>query len=251
MISDTSALNNVVEASDCLRVRLLAARKLRRITPDIRDAADLLEGMAEGGNCPQSARPGNNLTMNIVEAAIFVEWKGIDNWIFKGKALVCCANALPNVISFPTICRAGDRYYAWTGDCGFFEGWLRKADYRGQRTRFPQATDSVSEPRIRADATKKATFRSLTLRVESPIEERRLDKYLHAHLSDFSRCFIQEVIKQGSVRVNGKIAKKSLKLYSGDVIDMMLPRAKRRRRTHTGVTTHRPERHASDTYPTH
>jgi len=63
----------------------------------------------------------------------------------------------------------------------------------------------------------------LKLHVGSSIKERRLDKYLHGRFSNFSRRFIQDVIKAGSVKVNGKIGKPSLKLSPGDVIDMTLP----------------------------
>ena len=63
----------------------------------------------------------------------------------------------------------------------------------------------------------------LILRVGSSITERRLDKYLHGRFSNLSRRFIQDVIRQGAVKVNGKIAKQSLKLSPGDEIDMTLP----------------------------
>ena len=63
----------------------------------------------------------------------------------------------------------------------------------------------------------------LTLHVGSSIKERRLDKYLHGRFSNFSRRFIQDAIKAGSVKVNGKIGKPSLKLSPGDIIDMTLP----------------------------
>ena len=63
----------------------------------------------------------------------------------------------------------------------------------------------------------------LVLRVGNSIKERRLDKYLHSRFSNLSRRFIQDVIRQGAVKVNGKIAKQSLKLCPGDEIDMTLP----------------------------
>ncbi len=63
----------------------------------------------------------------------------------------------------------------------------------------------------------------LILHVGSSITERRLDKYLHGRFSNFSRRFIQDAIRQGGVKVNGKIAKQSLKLSPGDEIDMTLP----------------------------
>ncbi len=61
------------------------------------------------------------------------------------------------------------------------------------------------------------------LHVGSSIKERRLDKYLHGRFTNFSRRFIQDAIKAGTVQVNGKIGKPSLKLSPGDVIDMTLP----------------------------
>ncbi|MHC4354837.1 MAG: RluA family pseudouridine synthase [Planctomycetota bacterium] len=63
----------------------------------------------------------------------------------------------------------------------------------------------------------------LTLRVGNSIKERRLDKYLHGRFSNLTRRFIQDVIRQGEVKVNGKIAKQSLKLSPGDEIYLRLP----------------------------
>ena len=63
----------------------------------------------------------------------------------------------------------------------------------------------------------------LTFQVGTSIKERRLDKYLHGRFSNFSRVMLQEVIKQGTVKVNGKIAKPSLKLNPSDKIEMTLP----------------------------
>lgn len=63
----------------------------------------------------------------------------------------------------------------------------------------------------------------LTLQVGNSIKERRIDKYLHARFSNFSRVMLQEIIKAGAVRVNGKIVKPSFKLSPGDKIDLELP----------------------------
>ncbi|MFB0552121.1 MAG: RluA family pseudouridine synthase [Phycisphaerae bacterium] len=63
----------------------------------------------------------------------------------------------------------------------------------------------------------------LTLHVGSAIKERRLDKYLHNRFSNLSRRFIQDAIRAGSIKVNGKIAKQSYKLNPGDKIDLTLP----------------------------
>ncbi|MHC4423404.1 MAG: RluA family pseudouridine synthase [Planctomycetota bacterium] len=63
----------------------------------------------------------------------------------------------------------------------------------------------------------------LMLHVGSSIKERRIDKYLHGRFSNLSRRFIQEAIKAGSVKVNGKAVKPSFKLSPGDKIDLSLP----------------------------
>jgi len=64
----------------------------------------------------------------------------------------------------------------------------------------------------------------LTLQVGSSIKERRVDKYLHGRFSNFSRVMIQNIIKEGTVKVNGKIVKPSFKLSPGDQIDLTLPK---------------------------
>jgi len=61
------------------------------------------------------------------------------------------------------------------------------------------------------------------LHVGHSIRERRLDKYLHGRFSNLSRSFIQNAIKQGAVKVNGKIAKQSQKLSPGDIVEFAPP----------------------------
>jgi 23S rRNA pseudouridine1911/1915/1917 synthase len=68
----------------------------------------------------------------------------------------------------------------------------------------------------------------LTLRVGSSLQERRLDKYLHGRFSNYSRVMLQEVIKAGGVKVNGKPAKSSFKLSPGDLVEINLPELPRR-----------------------
>jgi len=63
----------------------------------------------------------------------------------------------------------------------------------------------------------------LTLHVGRTIKERRIDKYLHGRFRNLSRNFIQNAIKQGDVKVNGKTVKPSFKLSPGDIIDLTLP----------------------------
>ena len=61
------------------------------------------------------------------------------------------------------------------------------------------------------------------LHVGHSIRERRLDKYLHGRFSNLSRSFIQNAIKQGAVKVNGKSAKQSQKLNPGDIVKFSPP----------------------------
>ncbi len=64
---------------------------------------------------------------------------------------------------------------------------------------------------------------SYQIRVGNSIKERRVDKYLHGRYHNYSRVMIQEIIKAGAVKVNGKIVKPSFKLSPGDKIELTLP----------------------------
>ena len=63
----------------------------------------------------------------------------------------------------------------------------------------------------------------LTLQVGNSIKECRVDKYLHGRFSNFSRVMLQEIIKAGAVKVNGKVVKPSFKLSPADKIELILP----------------------------
>jgi 23S rRNA pseudouridine1911/1915/1917 synthase len=65
--------------------------------------------------------------------------------------------------------------------------------------------------------------RRKTIQVGNSVRERRIDKYLHGRFSNFSRVMLQEIIKQGGVRVNGKPVKSSFKLSPADIIELTLP----------------------------
>lgn len=62
------------------------------------------------------------------------------------------------------------------------------------------------------------------LHVGCSVRERRLDKYLHGRFANYSRSMIQELIKAGGVKVNGKVVKQSFILSSGDKIELTLPK---------------------------
>jgi 23S rRNA pseudouridine1911/1915/1917 synthase len=63
----------------------------------------------------------------------------------------------------------------------------------------------------------------LTLQAGTSIKERRIDKYLHGRFSNFSRVMLQEIIKEGGVKVNGKVVKPSFKISPADIIELTLP----------------------------
>ena len=63
----------------------------------------------------------------------------------------------------------------------------------------------------------------LTLQAGNSIKERRIDKYLHGRFSNFSRVMLQEIIKKGGVKVNGKVVKPSFKISPADIIELTLP----------------------------
>jgi len=80
--------------------------------------------------------------------------------------------------------------------------------------------DSQSRP---SGNSSRAENKVEKLHVGHSIRERRLDKYLHGRFSNLSRSFIQNAIRQGAVKVNGKTAKQSQKLSPGDIVDFTAP----------------------------
>ncbi len=67
------------------------------------------------------------------------------------------------------------------------------------------------------------TGQPLTFYVGHTIKEHRIDKYLHGRFRNFSRRFMQQAIKTGNVKVNGKTVRASFKLSTGDRIDLTIP----------------------------
>jgi 23S rRNA pseudouridine1911/1915/1917 synthase len=62
-----------------------------------------------------------------------------------------------------------------------------------------------------------------TLQFNSPAPNIRLDRYLTQVLSQFSRAYLQRLIKQGHVLINGQMAKASQLLAKTDRITVELP----------------------------
>lgn len=62
--------------------------------------------------------------------------------------------------------------------------------------------------------------------VDESNSNQRLDKFLSTYFSDFSRSHIAKLIDEENCIVNDKVAKASLKLKAGDVIEINIPEAK-------------------------
>jgi 23S rRNA pseudouridine1911/1915/1917 synthase len=62
-----------------------------------------------------------------------------------------------------------------------------------------------------------------TFDIKKIFEDRRIDRYLASRLPDYSRTFIQKVIKEGTVLVNGRVVKSSYDIQKGDTISIRLP----------------------------
>lgn len=54
-------------------------------------------------------------------------------------------------------------------------------------------------------------------------QDRRIDKYLAARLQQYSRSFLQRLIKGGAVKVDGYAVKASYTIKKGDVVSLELP----------------------------
>lgn len=57
-------------------------------------------------------------------------------------------------------------------------------------------------------------------------EGERIDRYLAEELEDRSRSYLQKLIKEGYIKVNGKPVKSNYRLVLGDRVNVILPEAK-------------------------
>lgn len=67
---------------------------------------------------------------------------------------------------------------------------------------------------------------NITLIVELEYDKERLDKYLSSSLDDLSRSYIQKLIGEGRIFVDGKAVKSNFRLTPGQTINIYLPEAK-------------------------
>ncbi|HVA17577.1 MAG TPA: RluA family pseudouridine synthase, partial [Candidatus Dormibacteraeota bacterium] len=77
------------------------------------------------------------------------------------------------------------------------------------------ALDQANAPRDFARAAK--------LTVASEDAGQRLDRFLTAHLPDFSRTRIQSLLDHGHARVNGALVKRSYRVEAGDAVAIEVP----------------------------
>ena len=71
------------------------------------------------------------------------------------------------------------------------------------------------------------TFMSqISLQADETYMDERLDKFLSAMLPDQSRSYLQKIIKDGNVLVNGELKKSSYRLEDGDEVTADLPELK-------------------------
>lgn len=54
-------------------------------------------------------------------------------------------------------------------------------------------------------------------------ENERIDKYLTEYLKKHSRSFLQKLIKDGQVQVNGKVVKSNYRLHEEDRVELVVP----------------------------
>lgn len=62
-----------------------------------------------------------------------------------------------------------------------------------------------------------------TVHVKREKSAQRIDRYLAVKFTDYSRTFIQKLIREGAVKVNGQTVKPSHEVVKRDVIDVELP----------------------------
>ncbi|HHT9122693.1 MAG TPA: RluA family pseudouridine synthase [Candidatus Wunengus sp. YC63] len=66
-------------------------------------------------------------------------------------------------------------------------------------------------------------IKEVTFDIKKAFEDRRIDRYLASRLPDYSRTFIQKLVKEGAVLVNGRTVKSSYDIQEGDFISVRVP----------------------------
>ncbi len=68
-----------------------------------------------------------------------------------------------------------------------------------------------------------AEVKQIQFDIKKAFDEKRIDRYLASRLPDYSRTFIQKLIKEGAVQVHGRTVKSSYDIQKNDVITVSLP----------------------------
>ena len=66
-------------------------------------------------------------------------------------------------------------------------------------------------------------LKEVTFDIKKAFEDKRIDRYLASRLPDYSRTFIQQLVKEGAVLVNGHTVKSSYDIQQGDFISVRVP----------------------------
>ena len=66
-------------------------------------------------------------------------------------------------------------------------------------------------------------IKEVTFDIKKAFEDRRIDRYLASRLPDYSRTFLQKLVKEGAVLVNGHTVKSSYDIQKGDLISVRVP----------------------------
>lgn len=70
---------------------------------------------------------------------------------------------------------------------------------------------------------KNQSYRRLSFSIAGEEGEERLDTYLASRLEDLTRSRVQDLVKRGFVKVNGRSAKTSYRIKVGDHVDLSIP----------------------------
>ena len=68
-------------------------------------------------------------------------------------------------------------------------------------------------------------MKSVCETVSEEYENERIDKYITSVLTDISRSFIQKLIKDEKISVNGKLVKANYKVKTDDIVSFTIPDA--------------------------
>jgi 23S rRNA pseudouridine1911/1915/1917 synthase len=66
-------------------------------------------------------------------------------------------------------------------------------------------------------------IKEVTFDIKKVFDDKRIDRYLASRLPDYSRTFLQKLVKEGEVLVNGRTVKSSYDIQKGDFISVRVP----------------------------